>query len=245
MLKKAFIAIFVIAIIVSFCGCNKEKSTDIREEKLVQSEDNLDITNAEVSEKNAALMSDKTIEEGIDLVVKEYEKVIDDSFGAEADFSQYYLRLYETEESPLEEISGMVPSDAVSDITPDEKGIRKYAGLFIDRSEGMCFAVLNYDSIDNIKNEFGKYMSEEIYLEPIMNNFCEFEGECYLVRGGRGYGNCTIGEISITEQNSDTIKATAPLLMFNEECGNVNFIFSINTNAESMLYLESAEQIFS
>ena len=68
------------------------------------------------------------------------------------------------------------------------------------------YLVTNYSSVDEIRNELAKYLSQEVIDSTNLEfDFMEFDGQLYLVRAGRAYGNayCDLESISLDSINDE------------------------------------------
>lgn len=241
MIRKITALLLALLLVLSFAGCKQDEAEPQNETESQPEESG-------VNEDEAPLVTEHAIEAGLDAAIEKYNLVLGETFGAEVDYENPYIRLYNeinTEDySFLASPDGMVEYSTVADIEYDEDGNRQFAGYYVDPSDAECFEVSNYGSMDEIAAELSKYMDSAIFEQGLQDNFCEFDGTCYLVRGGRGYGNEELGDPVITEKTDDTVKVSAPLIMFDEEVGTVEFVFSINPDSEVLVYLESAAEIW-
>lgn len=111
------------------------------------------------------------------------QSCVQEIFGADISFDKRsYLSAYESEEA-YDDGRG----DRVVLFLPEEE--EKYAkDYYIDPTYSYFYVVNNFKTNDEVRENLRKYMSDEIINNYFRDDFFEYEGELYLVRGARGYG---------------------------------------------------------
>ncbi len=116
------------------------------------------------------------------------DSCVAETFGADADFTQGYLRLYDTEEAALagENCAALVPEQELSGTDGT------YEGRYVDPGYASLYPISNYTAAADAEAYLKQYLSDAAYEtmvgEALGWDLYEFEGKLYLVRGGRGYG---------------------------------------------------------
>lgn len=196
------------------------------------------------SEPEASINEKTFTEADLQGYLDAYNLVLAETFGAETESTGYY-RLYKasgTEKSDSEEDKLLVDIDNPDALIPeselsDNGGIQQggdYDGYIIDPSYGICYKVTNFENLEAIKESLRAYMDDEVFTSEVANNFIEFDGTAYLVRGGRGYGTQRADSLKITAQTADSITAEAMSYLFDEEDGKLILTFKI-TNGTPVL----------
>lgn len=240
-MKKIIALIMAAALVLSFAACGQKPET----EEPVEEPQSSEAAEESQKEAEAQLIDEKTIDEGIAKCLEMHDKVISETFGADIDYDDAYYRLYEEGiENPNDWVTmGLISEDVMMGLEPDKNYQKHYAGYLVDPSEGRCTTVRDYSSMDDIRNEFSKYLNPEIFEQILEDNFIDYDGVCYLVRGGRGYGAESVGEVEITEKTDNTVKAKADLILFDEVFGYFDFTFSVDSHREIPVMMEAADEV--
>ena len=103
-----------------------------------------------------------------------------------------------------------------------------------DPAAASYYPVLNFESIDQIREYAKKYMMDDQIpsYEVLQNNFVEFDNQVYLCRGGRGYGNL-LGDIDTLEyvrEENDMQIVKMDYFMFDEYEKTVLIYFANENN---------------
>lgn len=111
------------------------------------------------------------------------QSCVQEIFGADISFDKRsYLSAYESEEA-YDDGRG----ERVVLFLPEEE--EKYAkDYYIDPTYSDFYVVNNFKTNDEVRENLRKYMSDEIIDNYFRDDFFEYDGMLYLVRGARGYG---------------------------------------------------------
>lgn len=115
-------------------------------------------------------------------------------------------------------------SKKVLDLSPyyredGSRDLSSFPGYEPDPAEAAYFEVLSYKSLSELCAYLDEYMLPEIYESYVADNFSEVDGVLYLVRGGRGYGAVTCGNITSVTPGSDSLEVIAERQLFEEPDG--------------------------
>lgn len=171
------------------------------------------------------------------LIIADHIAALNEVFGETffADFDYYgksYARLF-IEEQVKGTTADAVPDFMMSRKEIAEKGIPE--GYYKDASEADCYLIENFTSKEGIRATLRKWLADEIFdgddLTSIDENFIEYDGKLYLVRGGRGYGVQSCSYFNITEQTETEIKATGIYYVQGDYvAGTIDLLFSVDGN---------------
>ena len=111
------------------------------------------------------------------------QSCVQEIFGADISFDKRsYLSAYESEEA-YDDGRG----ERVVLFLPEVE--EKYAkDYYIDPTYSDFYVVNNFKTNDEVRENLRKYMSDEIIDNYFRDDFFEYDGMLYLVRGARGYG---------------------------------------------------------
>lgn len=140
-----------------------------------------------------------------------------------ADFSYEdakYVRLYNPETDVFAEGGLSNPEKLVAraDMSGYNYG-ELFDGCTVDPGDADCIEVKNFKSIAEIKENLSKYLDKSLYEEITDEDFFDFDGKVYAIRGGRGYGTVYCGDIIEYEVCGDEISVTAQRISFDEPDG--------------------------
>lgn len=231
--------LLALLMVFSFSACKNDEKEDIlvpnnetQADQIVETKD----------EQEAELVEQDDFEEGLNKCLEKYSSVLNEDFGATWDENDYCYRLYMESDTDYSEIAGMISYKTIEEkeIEADEKGLQHYAGFVVDPAYAACYVVLDYYDLESFKSELSGYMDDSIFMESFENNFIEYDGFVYLVRGGRGYGSESIKDAVISEQTADKIVMKADRYLFDEKQGTTELTFSIETHRDPIIKLEKA-----
>ncbi len=160
------------------------------------------------------------------------DSCMEETFGADADFTKGYIRLYATQEAADAgtDCAALVPEDEISGTDGT------YNGQYIDPAYATLYPVSNYATAAETEAYLRQYLSDAAYEslvgEGLGLDFFEFEGKLYLVRGGRGYGAEAYDWTTVSffgRQNGLAI-VTVEKRMFDELSGTDAFFFGCDTD---------------
>jgi len=143
----------------------------------------------------------------------------EETFGAEADFSQAYMRIYESEaaynksDKPVK----MVLSSKISgNKVLEEENLP--ANYYIDPAYADLYLINNFNTNEQVKEYLRKYMSEDLIQKWFKEDFFEYEDKLYMIRGGRGYGavSCDEQEISFVKEENGVYYISVNWYLFDE-----------------------------
>lgn len=123
------------------------------------------------------------------------DSCVQEVFGAQADMDTVYLAAYESESA----YAGGTGNIALL-FKQGEEG--KYTGYYIDPAYTSYYPVTNFKTNAEVADYLKKYLSQDIIDQWFSNDFLEYEGTLYLVRGARGYGamTCDLGSLQYLEE---------------------------------------------
>ena len=127
---------------------------------------------------------------------------VQEVFGAQADMDTVYLAAYESESA----YAGGTGKIALLFKQGEED---KYGDYYIDPAYTSYYPVTNFKTNAEVADYLKKYLSQSIIDQWFSNDFLEYDGQLYLVRGARGYGAmhrscgsdtmcCWVGERSVS-----------------------------------------------
>ncbi len=120
---------------------------------------------------------------------------VQEVFGAQADMDTVYLAAYESESA----YAGGTGNIALL-FQQGEEG--KYSNYYIDPAYTSYYPVTNFKTNAEVADYLKKYLSQDIIDKWFSNDFLEYDGTLYLVRGARGYGamTCDLGSLQYLEE---------------------------------------------
>jgi len=136
---------------------------------------------------------------------------VQEMFCAEVNFEDSYLSAYESKSAY---------ADGLGDIAllfkPGEEG--KYPDYFIDPTCSSYYPVTNFKTNSEVRDYLKKYLSEDVIDKWFSNDFLEYEGQLYLVRGSRGYGamTCDLESVKYVEEKDGKQYVTVDFKLFDE-----------------------------
>ncbi len=102
-------------------------------------------------------------------------------------------------------------------------------GYYADPADATYMPVYNFNSKAELNEHFGNYFTQR-YLHNIQalisNNFLDFEGALYLVRGGMGYGMLSVNFDTIDYQAMQDNTLLIDRLLFGEADGKSRLTFA-------------------
>ncbi len=117
------------------------------------------------------------------------------------------------------------------------------SGYFADPAEAIYFPVYNFNSLAELYEHLSLYFTQN-YIENnqrlVEENFMEFDGTLYLVRGGRGYGMLSVGFDTIDYTNMSNNTLIIDQLTFGEPDGKAVVKFAYEDGSlkiDSAMYL--------
>lgn len=123
------------------------------------------------------------------------DSCVQEVFGAQADMDTVYLAAYESESA----YAGGTGNIALL-FQQGEEG--KYSNYYIDPAYTAYYPVTNFKTNAEVADYLKKYLSQDIIDKWFSNDFLEYEGQLYLVRGARGYGamTCDLDSLQYLEE---------------------------------------------
>ena len=123
------------------------------------------------------------------------DSCVQEVFGAQADMDTVYLAAYESESA----YAGGTGNIALL-FQQGEEG--KYSNYYIDPAYTSYYPVTNFKTNAEVADYLKKYLSQDIIDKWFSNDFLEYDGTLYLVRGARGYGamTCDLGSLQYLEE---------------------------------------------
>lgn len=139
------------------------------------------------------------------------DSCIREEFCAEEDSEDFYFAVYESESAYAEglgEVSLLYK--------PGEEG--NYADYFIDPTDSFYYTVTNFKTNLEVRDYLKDYLFDEVIDKWFSNDFFEYEGDLYLVRGSRGYGaiTCDLESVNYIEEKDGKHYVTADFMIFDE-----------------------------
>lgn len=153
-------------------------------------------------------------EEDVKPIVDVFAGVVAENFGIDADFENGKSAIINPKDG----------SKKILDLSPyyredGSRDLSSFPGYESDPTDASYFEVLNYKSLSELCAYLDEYMLPEIYESYVADNFSEVDGVLYLVRGGRGYGAVTCGNITSVTPGSDSLEVIAERQLFEEPDG--------------------------
>lgn len=140
-----------------------------------------------------------------------------------ADFSYEdtkYVRLYTPETDVFAEGGLSNPARLVDRAEMEGYNYGElFDGYTVDPGDADCIEVKNFNSVAEIKENLSKYLDKSLYEEITDEDFFDFDGKVYAIRGGRGYGTIYCGDIIEYEVCGDEISVIAQRISFDEPDG--------------------------
>ena len=154
-LKKAFMLLLIITLLISFVGCHMG-SNQLSEAELL-----------------------KAVIEPLDCLIE----CDSEMFGAKTNFDKDYCSIYkDSDESML--------------IIPQEDR-EKYTDYHDDPAFTHFYPVENFKTNADVREYLAQYLSDELISSLFHDDFLEYEGVLYIVRGDRGYGGSAYDKESL------------------------------------------------
>lgn len=244
-MKKFLIPVLALVLVLGLCSCFTT----------LPAKDNRPVYNIPEEIESAPEESESTPEEsGVDIAavtaadlepqLEAFRSVYLESFMAEFDYDNgVYTRLYNSEEdaySAEAAPAALVPSSELEGHTYGEP----YNGYVVDPADAACLEVKNFASIADMKENLSKYLDESFYEALVDIDFFEFDGKVYAVRGGRGYGTVTCGEITAIQPAEDgSLEVTAERLYFDEPDGAFILTLREVDGALKIIFADEAEAV--
>ena len=237
---KVILAFMLLTALV-FTSCSPvmikidEEMKDIKEELRDVKEDLNDLPHNIREELADALppqpvqLSEEQMISAVTPHIKAFGEVISENFGSEIDIAGVCYAAY-----PEKNIDGIVPGE----LDDDEKVILVKDpdvlpdGYQIDGTYTSYIPVINYTDEDEAEERFSSLMNDDIFEDALDENFEEYKGKLYLVRGGRGYGAASVdvssAEVVAVTGSGCTVKVKR--LLFDEPDGEyfLNFKYTDN-----------------
>ncbi|MBM6829829.1 hypothetical protein H9X85_08845 [Anaerotignum lactatifermentans] len=132
-------------------------------------------------------------------------------FGADVDFEEEYFCVYESEQSYD---NGWGPVAKLYQ-EGEEATVSEY---FPDPVMSSYYPVRNFQTNEEVRAHLEEFLSPEITEEKFHDDFLEYDGKLYLVRGARGYGaiTCDKESVAFLEKQGDSYYATMDYLYFGD-----------------------------
>ena len=139
------------------------------------------------------------------------DSCVQELFGAQADMDDAYLAAYESESA----YAGGTGKIAVLFKQEEES---KYGDYYIDPTYTSYYPVTNFKTNAEVADYLKKYLSQSIIDQWFSNDFLEYEGKLYLVRGARGYGamQCDLTSLQYLEEKDGKQYVTVKFNLFDE-----------------------------
>lgn len=139
------------------------------------------------------------------------DSCVQEMFCAEVDFDDSYLAAYESKSAYADGIGNIALL-----FKPGEEN--KYADYFIDPTYSSYYTVTNFKTNSEVRDYLKKYLSDDIIDKWLLNDFLEYEGQLYLVRGSRGYGavTCDLESVKYVEEKDGKQYVTVDFKLFDE-----------------------------
>ena len=120
---------------------------------------------------------------------------VQEVFGAQADMDTVYLAAYESESA----YAGGTGNIALL-FQQGEEG--KYSNYYIDPAYTSYYPVTNFKTNADVAEYLKNYLSQDIVDKWFSNDFLEYDGQLYLVRGAKGYGamTCDLNSLRYVEE---------------------------------------------
>lgn len=154
-MKKRFTFLLFIIFLISFVGCNMDR-TQLSEEELL---------NAVKDPLYCLIECDA------------------ETFGAKIDFDADYCCIFKN-------------SDESMLIIPKENE-KNYTDYHSDSSHQNFYPVKNFKTNSEVRKYLEQHLSKELIKSLFHDDFVEYKGTLYLVRGDRGYGESTYDQESL------------------------------------------------
>lgn len=154
-MKKRFTLLLFIIFLISFVGCNMDR-TQLSEEELL---------NAVKDPLESLIECDS------------------ETFGAKIDFDADYCCIFKN-------------SDESMLIIPKENE-KNYTDYHSDPSCQNFYPVKNFKTNSEVRKYLEQHLSNELIKSLFHDDFVEYKGTLYLVRGDRGYGESTYDKESL------------------------------------------------
>lgn len=146
---------------------------------------------------------------------------LDEIFVTSPDFGTSYLAAYESE-AAYDNGSG---TPAILFQREDYEEIAKK--YFIDPTLSDLYPVSGYTTNAEVRENLEKYMAKELVDEVFHDDFLEFDGKLYLVRGAKGYGaySLDMNSLKYDKEMDGKQYATVDMLFFSEYDKTLNLEF--------------------
>lgn len=174
-------------------------------------------------------------EEDIAPLMEAFASVVAENFSVEADYENGKSVIINSTDNSKK----IVTQDEIR-AADGSMDISAFPGYEFDPTGASYYEVKNFKTEAELCDYLNRFMLPEIYESGIAENFEEIDGILYLVRGGRGYGAVTCGNVvSIIPDASDSVQVTAERRLFEEPDGafvltvqEVDGVLKITNSAE-------------
>lgn len=132
-------------------------------------------------------------------------------FDADVDFEDEYFCVYESEEAYDDGRGPVVKLYQEG----EEATVSEY---FLDPVMSSYYPVRNFQTNEEVRAHLEEFLSPEIVAEKFHDDFLEYDGTLYLMRGARGYGaiTCDTESVAFLEKQGDSYYATMDYLYFGD-----------------------------
>ena len=238
-MKKGIVPILVLVLLLGLCSCFT--TLPAKDDKPVYSTTDESKSAPEKSTEESGVDLSAVTAEDLEPQLEAFCSVCLESFMAEFSYDDgTYTRLYDPEADAYS--ADTAPAALVTSSELDGHPYSElYEGYTVDPADASCLEVKNFASIADIKENLSKYLDESLYDEKVGEDFFEFDGKVYAIRGGRGYGAVTCGKIiGIISGEGDSLTVTAERLYFDEPDGA--YIFTVRVTDGVLKIISAAEE---
>lgn len=158
--------------------------------------------------------------------IERLNSCIEQTFGAEVDFDTAYMAAYSDEASYN---SGTDGPAALFPPEDEEKYAEQY---YIAPDNAVFYPVSNFKSNEEVRSYLREYMSDTAIDTYFHDDFLEYEGSLYLVRGDRDYPETGVdlNSVKYLEEKDGKQYVSVAVLFFGEYNGTLGLELTQNSN---------------
>lgn len=158
--------------------------------------------------------------------IERLNSCIEQTFGAEVDFDTAYMAAYSDEASYN---SGTDGPAALFTPQDEEKYAEQY---YIAPDNAVFYPVSNFKTNEEVRSYLREYMSDTAIDTYFHDDFLEYEGSLYLVRGDRDYPETGVdlNSVKYLEEKDGKQYVSVAVLFFGEYNGTLGLELTQNSN---------------
>ena len=228
-MKKLIAPILALVLVLGLCSCFT--TLPAKDDTPVYS----DPSESESAPEESGIDLSAVTEDDLAPLVAAYSSVTAEDFTAEVDYENGKAVVISSEDGSKK----IVTRDEIraADGSMDASA---FPGYELDPADASYYEVTNFKTSAELCDYLNQFMLPEIYEDKLAENFEEIDGVLYLVRGGRGYGAVTCGQVEYIVPGADSLEVTAERLYFDEPDGA--FVLTVKDVDGALKITSAAEE---